>query len=211
MLLSLAYCPPIEYIALIARDMVLRPEAVVPSEVTIDLCESFTKQTYRNRCLVLGPSGVQTLQVPVVHRRGIPISEAEVDYSTPWVAKTLKTVDTAYYSSPWYEYYRDDYAAILESRPGRLAALDIALLKFFLGRTGVSADIAYTDTYIPAGQVPDDFRGAVHPKRPNTILADMGLGKPYSQVFGPGFTPGLSVMDLLFNEGPDSILFLKGL
>ena len=63
----------------------------------------------------------------------------------------------------------------------------------------------------PAGAGPDDFRTAIHPKHPDAVLSSLGLDRPYYQVFSDrfGFTPDLSVLDLLFNEGPDSVLWLK--
>jgi hypothetical protein len=96
----------------------------------------------------------------------------------------------------------------------------MALLRFFIEKTGIKVDLRMTEEYSSDGVVKDvdgnvihcdDLREIIHPKRPNSILKEMALEKPYFQVFAPkyGFKSDLSVMDLLFNEGPDSILYLK--
>ena len=95
------------------------------------------------------------------------------------------------------------------------------LLRFFLEKTGLKADIHLTDEFRLDGSatlhgekiICEDLREVIHPKRQNNILSQLELEKPYFQVFSPkhGFKSDLSIMDLLFNEGPDSILFLKNL
>ena len=101
--------------------------------------------------------------------------------------------------------------------PERLIDLNMALLRFFIEKAGLKVDLRLTDEYSQDGLVGDvkcdDLREAIHPKRMNTILPDLKLEKPYFQVFAPkhGFKSDLSIMDLLFNEGPDSILYLKKL
>lgn len=104
-------------------------------------------------------------------------------------------------------------AAILASKFETLLELNTALLRFFLNKIGIPADVRMTPHYVQPGDLSfgEDFRERIHPKRPDTLLQDWGLEKPYFQVFAQkyGFQPNLSVMDLLFNEGPDSILYLR--
>lgn len=209
MLLSTAYCPPVSYLALIARGMVLSPEETVPARVFVEAFETYPKQSYRNRCYILGPNGKEMLQVPVVHGGPTRTGLVRVDYSKPWVLRTCRAIDTAYSSAAFYEHYRDGLFAILESRPETLMALNGAILQFLLEKTGVAAEVVPTTQYFPEAE--DDYREVIHPKRLDTVLRDLGLEKPYYQVFSEkfGFTPGLSALDLLFNEGPDSILWLK--
>ncbi len=224
MLLSTAYFPPLEYIALIARDFTLSPDRVFPSRVTIEACESYVKQSYRNRCYILTSQGPEMLQVPIVHGEK-HISRIRVDYSVPWVEKTKRAIDTAYLSTPWLEYYRDELYAVLDSQPEHLIDLNTNLLRFLLDKFHIAAEISFTSEYNK--DVPDDWRSAIHPKKPNTILPSLGLGKPYYQVFHPdtpssadntphsftqapqGFTPNLSSLDLLLSQGPSSLPWLK--
>ena len=225
-LLSTAFCPPVEYFAVLAGY----------SSVFIDSGENYQKQTWRNRCRILTGSGPQDLCVPVVHGSGRAITEIQVEYTTPWVVKFERAIASAYDSSPFFEFYRDEFFAILDSHPATLWELNRRITEWIcrkIGIDGVSGEVPPPSGVRPSGSphrlatvpplpgrgwhvpqgedLPVDYRDAIHPKKPNTILADMGLGHPYWQVFRErfGFTPGLSVLDLLFNEGPDSILWLQ--
>ena len=213
MLLSTAYFPPVAWFALLARDMTLSPDRVSPSTVFLEACENYQKQSYRNRCYILAGDGVQMLQVPVSHAESMRITEVKVDYSTPWLVRTKRSLDAAYYTSAYFEYYRDDLFAVMDERPALLWDWNLSLMRFLLDKTGVACRLVPTSSFVaPAAAGPDDFRAAIHPKRPDGILSSLGLERPYYQVFAGrfGFTPGLSVLDLLFNEGPDSLLWLKG-
>ena len=88
----------------------------------------------------------------------------------------------------------------------------MALTRFFIEKTGLCIDLRTTSEYSRESQI-TDLRERIHPKRPDTILQDLRLEKPYFQVFARkhGFQSNLSIMDLLFNEGPDSILYLKSI
>ncbi len=209
MLLSTAYFPPLSWLALAARDF--RP-GFPPAVIGLEACENYQKQSYRNRCYILAGDGVQMLQVPVVHGDSWAIRDVKVDYSTPWVVRTERALDTAYETSAYYEYYRDEVFALLDAQPETLWELNLSTIRFLLKKTGIACELSHTASF--ESQQADDFRFSLHPKRPDTVLADLGLDKPYYQVFQDrmgGFTPKLSCLDLLFNEGPDSILWLKKL
>ena len=158
---------------------------------------------------------MQALSYPIVHEGGthkLPISEIRIDWSTPWLQQHERAIISAYRTSAYFEYYQDELFAILENRPERLFDLNMALIRFFIEKTGLAVDLRTTVEFHK--DVPfEDLRETIHPKRPNTILEDLKLGKPYFQVFAQkhGFQKDLSIMDLLFNEGPDSILYLKSI
>ena len=214
MLLSTAYFPPVAWLALAAREMTLSPDRVLPSHVLLEACENYQKQSYRNRCYILAGDGVQMLQVPVVHGADMSITRVQVDYSTPWVVRTERALDTAYETSAYYSYYRDELFALLEAQPSTLWELNLSTIRFLLEKTGVACELSPTAEFIGPDLEADDYRFSIHPKRSDTVLADLGLNRPYYQVFRDrmgGFTPKLSCLDLLFNEGPDSILWLKKL
>ena len=184
-----------------------------PSVVYIEACENYQKQSYRNRCRFYAADGVQALSYPIIHEGGthkLPISEIKIDWSTPWLQQHERAIVSAYRTSAYFEYYQDELFAILESRPERLLDLNMDLLRFFIEKTGLSVDLRLTSEYSREVDM-TDLREAIHPKRPNTILRNLALEKPYFQVFSRkhGFQSDLSIMDLLFNEGPDSILYLK--
>lgn len=244
-LLSTAYFPPIEYIAAIAAEYGFVPgtSGTKPSVVCIEACEHYVKQSWRNRCRILAGDGPQNLNFPVVHEDfGKPVSQMRIDWSTDWLTRHERAIVSAYGTSPYFEYYRDELFSILEARRENLLDFNCAILRFLLRKIGIEAELRFTEEYrspasatdnmtdalSPAGtaafaggsadgdisDTTHDLREVIHPKRPNSILKDLGLGgKPYWQVFSDrfGFVPGLSVIDLLFNEGPDSILWLKKL
>ena len=217
MLLSSAYFPPLSWLALAARDFTLSPDRVLPSVVQLEACENYQKQSYRNRCYILAGDGVQMLQVPVKHGKGevpLNIQNVLVDYSTPWVVRTERALDTAYETAAYYEYYRDDVFAVLDARPETLWELNLSTIRLLLEKTGIACMLSPTSAFAAPGSEPDDYRFSIHPKQPDPILESLGLERPYYQVFQDrlgGFTPRLSALDLLFNEGPDSILWLKRL
>ena len=216
MLFSTAYFPPVEYFAKIAEGFTLSPDNVKPSVVYIEACEHYQKQSYRNRCKFYAENGVQALSFPIVHENGtysLPITDIRIDWSTPWLVQTERAIASAYESSAYFDYYKDELFSILDSRPETLFEFNLQIIRFFLKKIGISAEIRLTGEFTPrdSGIYGEDLREIIHPKRSNSILKDMGLEKPYFQVFARkyGFIPNLSIMDLLFNEGPDSILFLK--
>ena len=238
-LLSTAYFPPVSYFAAMAQEMgglVLRRDqqdqerrtsapALIPSVVYIEACENFQKQSFRNRCYFYGADGVQSLQVPILHEGGThkqPISEIKIDWSKPMLLQHKRAIISAYRTSAYFEYYQDELFAILDSQPEKLFDLNMAIIRFFIEKIGLAIDINTTIDYSREGDIKTedgttvlctDLRETIHPKRANTILEDLNLKKPYFQVFARkhGFQSDLSIMDLLFNEGPESILYLINL
>ena len=223
--------PPVSYFAAMAEEMKgLKNRRdgdssieLSPSVVYIEACENYQKQSYRNRCRFYGADGIQALSYPIIHEGGthkLPISQIRIDWSTPWLQQHERAIVSAYRTSAYFEYYQDELFAIMESRPERLLDFNMALLRFFIEKTGLAVELRLTAEFTKDGvQTSDDgtsvickdLREVIHPKRPDTILKDLRLEKPYFQVFARkhGFQSDLSIMDLLFNEGPDSILYLK--
>lgn len=222
MLLSTAYLPPVEWFALVAREMKIvtqrdsGPGCVSSSPVWLEACENYQKQSWRNRFRFAAAEGPESLSIPVVHDgrgEGIPIREVKIDWSVGWPVRHQRAIASAYSSSPYFEFYRDGLFAAMDSRPDFLFDYNLLIIRYLVGKLGLVADIRLTGEYtIPGvpGPYGEDFREAIHPKRGNAVLRSMDLEKPYYQVFARkyGFTKNLSVLDLLFNEGPDSIFWL---
>ena len=189
MTLTTAYFPPIEYFAVLAKYSV----------ISYDTSENYQKQSYRNRCRILASDGPLDLRFPIIHDGRKRITEVRVDYSTPWIRQTEYAIETAYGSSPYFEYYKDELYAVLESRPETLWVLNREITEFFCRKIGINPPVEGL-SFLPEDVVD------IHPKHPSQYV-----GKEYWQVFRDkfGFVPGLSIMDLLFNEGPESLCYLK--
>lgn len=224
MLLSTAYCPPVSWFAALASEFTLSadPDGVKSFPVMLEACENYVKQSWRNRCMILGANGPEPLSFPVVHSGSMGITEVKVDYSTPWVVRTRRAIASAYESSPFFEHYMDGVFGILDSRPETLWELNLRLIEFFAAKMGLPVEIIPTAEFtVPSrdvraegeGGLAQDLRYAISPKLQDDVLGILGLERPYYQVFSRkfGFVPNLSVMDLLFNMGPESILYIKKL
>ncbi|MCR5363534.1 MAG: WbqC family protein [Bacteroidales bacterium] len=214
MLLSTAFFPPVSWFAAAAKDwgrvVVTNPSSFC--DVYLEAHENFQKQSYRNRCIIASANGPEAISVPVVHDGDIfhtPITEIRVDYKDQWVKKAWRAIESAYSTSAYFEYYKDDIYAILSSGIPTLWDINLRIIEFFIQKIRLGIRIVPTESYASVGNALD-YRNVIHPKRQNTILKDLDMEKPYFQVFAGkyGFQSDLSVMDLLFNEGPQSLLYL---
>ena len=207
--------PPVEYFAAMAEGLSVDGGKAVPVNVYIEAHENYQKQSYRNRCLIFASHGSEAITVPIVHEGNtfaLPITQIRVDYSTPWVERAVRTLDSAYRTAPFYEYYRDSLTGILLSKPERLWDLNMSLTAYLASKMGLPVVLNQTESFSSAGESAygEDFRSCIHPKRPSLFAAGRLKEKPYYQVFAlkHGFISNLSAADLLFNEGPESVSYL---
>jgi hypothetical protein len=199
---ELHYLPSIPFF-----QQLLRADALL-----LDAHEHYHKQTYRNRCLVLTAQGPQPLTVPVLdgnRSEKIRTSEIEIDYRQNWPHRHFRTLQTAYNASPYFGYYADYLQDIYAQKHARLWDLNLAMLHLLLRCLRWPLPIELTTEYLaPGGSSPStppllDIRDVLTPKTgPRAAEPDNTSQRPYPQVFGPGFVPGLSVLDLLFMQGP---------
>lgn len=201
-LLSTAYFPPVEYFSLVARN----------SKILIEKWETYPKQTWRNRCAILGANGPLNLIVPVLrgsfHRT--PVRELEIDNSRRWRDLHLRGIKSAYATAPYFEYYFDVISSVI-SKPFRfLLDLNTEALLVTEELTGIKTSLEYTDMYVAEGRVADDYRYRIAPGKTSGIEDYHTV--PYIQVFSDrfGFVPGLSIIDMLFNKGPGTEALLLG-
>lgn len=198
-LFSTAYFPPIACVATLMQH----------SEIHIDAKETFPKQTYRNRMEIMTAGGVRTLTVPVVRNNHSRTEEVSIDYKERWNIIHLRTLEAAYSASPYYLYYKDGIESLLTRRYGRLLELNSNVLEWLLKQLKTTCTINLTADYSPAIGDPSDYRNLFSPKVPYPTERFT----PYYQVFNDRqpFTPNLSILDLLFNLGPESKDYLKRL
>ena len=215
LLTELHYHPPAAFFAaLINADALL-----------IEAHEHYRKQTYRNRCLIRTAQGVQPLTVPVLdgnRAEKVSISAIEIDYRQNWIHRHWRTLQTAYGNSPYFEYYADYLHDIYVSKPALLFDLNQQFLHLLLKCFRLTLPLTLTTEYHahylaqPSAEhsgllsnhpiIADrrdwlTLKAATKTPEPDTPAAS-ALVRPYPQVFGPGFEPDLSVLDLLFSQGP---------
>jgi hypothetical protein len=193
-LLSTAYLPPIQYIS----------KFLLGEPVSIERFENYQKQSYRNRCYIYGANGIQCLVIPVKKNHGekTAIGDIAIDYTCNWQKIHLKSIESAYRLSPFYEYYVDDLLEIFNEKVPFLFDWNLRLLETILPLLCIENHPEVTLQWEPITSRNGDYRQHLHPKKRLNIV-DSFQPVPYQQVFQErfGFIPNLSIIDLLFNEG----------
>jgi hypothetical protein len=195
-LLSTAYLPPIEYFSAISQS----------DEVLIELKENYLKQSYRNRCYILSAHGPQMLTIPVflgsLHKT--PIKDIRIDYSKRWQQVHLRAMEASYNASPYFEYYFENIEKIISKKQEFLFELNMEILLSVLSMLKIKRQFSYTSEFVPVENNDSDLRYKISPKKISQYS-----NREYLQVFANenGFVPDLSIVDLLFNQGPESVNF----
>ncbi|MEE4197148.1 MAG: WbqC family protein [Bacteroidales bacterium] len=199
-LLSTAYLPPVQYFSKLATY----------DEIWIEAHENYLKQTYRNRCVIYGANGKLALSIPVKKiSTKTRIRDIAIDYDTNWQKMHWKSIESAYRSSAFFEFYADDLAPFYHTRYQFLFDFNHDLIMKLAEQLELTIDLSFTDRYYFPGDHPmDDYRGSIHPKQ-KVNDQDFKV-REYFQVFSEkyGFIPNLSILDLLFNTGPEAKEYL---
>ncbi|OUJ73312.1 WbqC family protein [Hymenobacter crusticola] len=192
-------------------------ELVGADSLLVESKEHYRKQTYRNRCLILTAQGVKPLTVPVVdgnRSEKVGITELEIDYRQNWVHQHWRTLQTAYGGTPYFEFYADYLRDIYVKKIPLLFDLNLALLYFYLRCLRMRIPVEFTTEYHPHYDLTAvrDRRDWLTPKGVSDSEPDRTSGsdrvRPYQQSFGARFVPHLSILDLLFMQGPAAGGFL---
>lgn len=195
LLLSTAYMPNLQYIRAIAMS----------GAAMVEQWETFPKQTYRNRCEIVTAGGRMTLTVPVVKACSHQLTrDVRISYDTPWQSKHWQAIKSAYGSSPFFMYFKDELEPFYRERTVFLLDYNCKILNTLLSILDIKASITLTDDYI-RGDAPlyRDLRNVIHPKVRQEQGMDFYDATPYPQVFDSRmpFEPNLSVIDAIFNNG----------
>lgn len=187
-----AYLPSIEYVSLFLKT----------EDASIELFETYQKQSCRTRTNVMTANGIQTLTIPVIKTNGnhTLTKDIEISYKESWQQVHLRCLESAYRKSAYFDYYFPYFEKIYKQKFNTLVELNDFCLKTILKIMKVKKDYSFTTDF---ERIVDenDYRISLS-KGTNKIEM-----KPYYQVFADrhGFIPNLSIVDLLFNEGPNSI------
>ncbi len=191
------YFPPIShYIAMVQAQ-----------SVTLEMEDNFQKQTNRNRMYIYSPNGVQLLNVPVKHsnEQHQKYKDVRIENDFGWQKNHFKSLEAAYRTSPFFEYFEDDFRPLFEKKHTYLMDLNLEIFELVNNSLGITIEAQKTTEYFHEVTEYTDFRALVNGKKDTTQI------EPYTQVFNEkhGFINNLSILDLLFNEGRYAVDYLK--
>ena len=194
-LLPTAYLAPISYYAILLQD----------PNCSIELNEHFIKQSIRNRCDIYSANGRLRLSIPK-ERKGSSktiIENLKISYKQNWQKQHWNAIESAYNSSPFFEYYKDELKPFFEEKEEYLVNFNSKLQKAILDILHLKNTLKNTTEYLHKGDF-FDLRN---------YTWELKKQKKYDQVFmeNQGFIPNLSIFDLLFNLGPESADYLHNL
>lgn len=196
-LLYPSYFPSISHFIAIAKSNL----------VTFEIEDNFQKQTNRNRMYIYSPNGIQLLNIPVKHSKEAHQKTKDVRIETAfnWQKQHFKSLEAAYRTSPFFEYFEDEFYPIFEKKHEFL--LDLNYKTMEIASKCLQLDFDYNETEEYFAEVPNkiDYRNLVNGKKDYTVIT------PYKQVFDDkhGFLNNLSILDLLCNEGRYALEYLK--
>ncbi|WP_445717567.1 WbqC family protein [Flavobacterium sp.] len=191
------YFPSIShYIAMIQAD-----------SVTFEMEDNFQKQTNRNRMYIYSPNGVQLLNIPVKHavEKHQKYKDVRIENDFGWQKNHLKSLEAAYRTSPFFEYFEDDFRPLFEKKHEFLMDLNLEVFELVNDSLGINIETKKTIEFFHEATNYTDFRHLVNGKKDTIKLEE------YTQVFNEkhGFLNNLSILDLLFNEGRYAVDYLK--
>lgn len=185
MLLPCCYLAPVSHYSAYYR----------ADEVRLEVCDHFTKQTLRNRCWIDSPNGALALTIPVVKTEGkTMMRDVRISDHGNWRHQHWVALESSYRQSPFFEYYADDFAPFYEKKWEFLADYNEELMALVASLLDISKSVTRTAAF----------------EAPLPLSEGRGESSPYYQVFASrhGFLPDLSIVDLLFNLGPEGVLWL---
>lgn len=190
------FSPVIHYIALCKADAIV-----------FEVEDNYQKQTYRNRCYIYGANGKQLLNIPVKHNNvSRKTKDVRIEYDFAWQKQHIKTIQTAYRASPYFEFYEEEILTLFTKQPKFLLDLNFEAQELVLELLQLDISFVKSQEYHKVYTQGNDLRFLIDAKANRTY----GL-QEYIQVFSDkhGFIENLSVLDLLFMEGPNALNYLE--
>ena len=194
--IELQYLPCISYFQSLSQ----------AEEVIIDVGENYEKQSYRNRCRILTSHGIQVLSVPIVKApRKQPLKDVTIDYDQKWLNVHWRAIYSAYGKAPFFEYFAEEFKDIYYKKHKYLLDLNLDFLTLCLKSLRRNINYRLSEKYVDLAENSfiTDLRSKIHPTK--ELMNEHASAIPeYNQVFGKGFVKNLSIIDLIFCEGPNA-------
>lgn len=175
--------------------------------IVLEMEDNFQKQTNRNRMYIYSPNGLQMLNIPIKHSKSVHqlSKDVRIEYDFDWQKQHFKSLEAAYRSSPYFEFFEDAFVPIFEKKHPFLIDLNLEAMQIVGNCLGVPFVFEKTIEYFKEVTDKKDFRFLANGKKDPNVFSE------YTQVFGDkfGFINNLSILDLLFNEGRHAREYLK--
>ncbi|QDW25071.1 MULTISPECIES: WbqC family protein [Pedobacter] len=198
-ILPLFYLPPVGYFSLLQK---------LGEDFLIEKHEHLAKQTYRNRASIYSPNGKLDITVPVVKgaKTHTKMKDVRISYDFNWQRLHWLSLESCYRSSAYFEFYEDELSRFYTNKFEFLFDYNFELLEWLNKKLKLNKSFEVTGEYFDDIKPELDFRSAMNPKKQEDIVNN----KSYYQVFEDKhqFLPNLSIVDLLFNQGPQARLYL---
>ena len=193
----IAYFPPVHWFA----------KAITCKQITLEVHQHFRKQQLTNRMHIRAANRILALTIPI-QRRGskTAIKDKKISYAEDWRKQHLQSLISAYRNSPYFIYYEEELAALYQREPTYLLDFLMEAFNFICKAYSIELDTCFTQEFQSLGFYENDFRDDFDPGLKD--FPDWFMIREYTQVFG-GFSPGLSILDLLFNEGRTGLELLR--
>lgn len=181
--------------------------------IIVEQQANYQKKTYSNRCNIAGANGPLSLAIPVVNHKGTKTSlkDTLISYDTEWQKQHWRSIVSAYNSSPFFEYYADDFEPFYHKNYKYLMDFNLGLMETMLNELELELEVSLTQSYeAPTEDDTSDLRRLIYTKAlPEQDTQYQTI--EYRQVFSEkySFIPNLSVIDLLFSKGPEAYDILK--
>lgn len=198
-ILPLLFLPPVHYFSVLNATQ---------SNFLIEAHEYFPKQTFRNRASIYSPNGKLDITVPVVKgsKMHTLYKEVKISYDHNWQRLHWMSLQSCYRNSAYFEFYEDEFRQFYTQKFDYLFDYNVEITNWLIKKLKLKMDLEFTTEYAEDVNLELDFRSAMHPKK----MEEMPNNKGYFQVFEDKheFIPNLSIVDLLFNQGPQAKNYL---